>query len=68
MQRILSFSIAYDNTERKCGILVLRKRTVKKEEYNYRASVACLDFFHCDFADSYETNLKEVVPKSKIDP
>ena len=31
----------YDMTERKHGLLVSRKRTVKKEEYNYRALVAC---------------------------
>ena len=65
MQRI-EFLDCYDITDRKRGLLVSRKRREKKEEYNYRALVPSLEF-SLRLADSCETNLKELMPKSKID-
>ena len=46
------------------------KRSKKKEEYNhnYSAFRSLFGIFSLRLADSYERNLKELVPKSKIDP
>ena len=46
-QRI-EFLDCYDITERKRGLWVSRKKSEKKEEYNYKALVPCLEFLHRD--------------------